>query len=203
MTASVHPQYQFLMGPMPYYPYLYVAATQYQQPPYQYQPQKSNQQPSPAQKNQNQQYNRDNKGQGRGHNNRNSFGNHPQIDKILVLYAEMVPYLIHVGDIVPKEIPAASPPFRLKHDPNASCAYHAGYIGRSTEDCWALKYKVQDLINQEILSFSEEKPNVKTNPLPNHGGSAVNAVIKEETTKSVLRANDVKTPLSVVLKRLE
>ncbi|XP_050920010.1 uncharacterized protein LOC127137604 [Lathyrus oleraceus] len=147
MTTSLHPQYQFLMAPMPYYPYLYVAAAQYQQPPCQYQPQKR--------------------------------------------------------DTVPKEIHVASPSFRPKHDPNASCAYHAGYIGHSTEDCWALKYKVQDLINQEILYFSEEKPNVKINPLPNHGGSAVNVVIEEETTESIPRADDVKTPLSVVLKRLE
>ncbi|XP_050918568.1 uncharacterized protein LOC127135999 [Lathyrus oleraceus] len=133
----------------------------------------------------------------------NNFGNRPQIDKILVSYVETVPYLIHVRAIVPKEIPAAFPPFRPKHDPNASCAYHVGYIRHSTEDCWTLKYKVQDLINKEILSFSEEKPNVKTNPLPNHGSSTVNVVIEEETTKSVLRAEDVRTPLSVVLKRLE
>ena len=59
------------------------------------------------------------------------------------------------------------------------------------------------MINQEIMSFSEEKPNVKTNPLPNHGGSAVNVVIKEETTESVLRVDNVKTPMSVMLKRLE
>ena len=44
---------------------------------------------------------------------------------------------------------------------------------------------------------------MKTNPLPNHGGSRVNDVVKEEAIESVLRAEDVKTPLSVVLKRLE
>lgn len=118
-------------------------------------------------------------------------------------YAELVPYLIHVGAIVPKEIHAASLPFHPKHDDNASCAYHAGYIGNSTEDCWTLKYKVQDLINQEILSFSEEKPNVKMNALPKHGGSTVNVVIEEEIAEYVLRADDVKTSLSVMLNSLE
>lgn len=59
------------------------------------------------------------------------------------------------------------------------------------------------MINQEIMTFSKEKTNVKMNPLPNHGGAAVNPVVKEETTESVLRAEDVKTPLSVVSKRLE
>ncbi|XP_050919706.1 uncharacterized protein LOC127137279 [Lathyrus oleraceus] len=62
---------------------------------------------------------------------------------------------------------------------------------------------MQDLINQEILFFSEEKPNMKTNPFPNHGGSAVNAIIEEETAEFVLPTDDVKTPSSVVLKRLE
>ncbi|XP_050919291.1 uncharacterized protein LOC127136815 [Lathyrus oleraceus] len=115
---------------------------------------------------------------------------------------ELVPYLIHVGDIILKEIPAATPPFHPKHDPNASCTYHVGFIGHSTEDCWALKYKIQDLISQDILTFSEEKSNVKTNPLSNHGGAAVNTVVEEETTESTLRAEEVKTPMSLVLHRL-
>ncbi|XP_050909269.1 uncharacterized protein LOC127123047 [Lathyrus oleraceus] len=140
VTTSVHPQYQFPMTPMPYYPYPYVAAAQYQQPPW---------------------------------------------------------------AIVPKELPTASPPFHRNHNLNASCAFHAGYIGHSTEDCWSLKKRIQELIDQEVLSFFEEKPNMKMNPLPNHGGSTVNTVIDEETIESVLRVDDVKTPLSVVLKRLE
>ncbi|XP_050896761.1 uncharacterized protein LOC127103553 [Lathyrus oleraceus] len=108
-----------------------------------------------------------------------------------------------MGDIVPKSILATTPPFHPKHDPKASCAYHAGFIGHSTEDCWELKYKIQDLINQDILTFSEENPNVKTNPFQNHGGASVNIVVEEETTESILRVEDVKTPMSVVLQRLE
>ncbi|XP_050919868.1 uncharacterized protein LOC127137454 [Lathyrus oleraceus] len=165
VTPSARPQYQFLMAPIPYYLYPYVAAAQYQQP--------------------------------------HSNTNHRKSDKILVPYAELVPYLFHVGAIIPKEIPAATHPFLPKHDPNASCAYHAGFIGNSTKDCWALKYKIQDLINQEIPAFSEEKPNVKTNPLPNHGGAAANAVVEEETNESILRDEEVKTLMSVMLQRLE
>lgn len=44
---------------------------------------------------------------------------------------------------------------------------------------------------------------MKTNPLPNHSGLAVNTIVEEEKTEYVLRAEDVKTPFSVVLKRLE
>ncbi|XP_050889234.1 uncharacterized protein LOC127094445 [Lathyrus oleraceus] len=203
VTTKAHLRYQFLMGLMPYYSYPYVTAAQYQQPPFQYQPQKGNQQSTPAQKNLNQQYNRDNRGQNRGQNNRGNFGNRPQLDKIPVPYAELVPYLIHVGAIVPRELPAASPPFNRSHNPNATCAFHAGYIGHSTEDCWALKKKIQELIDQDILSFPDEKPNVKTNPLPNHSGAAVNTMIEEETVESILRVEEVKTPMSVVLQRLK
>ncbi|XP_050920283.1 uncharacterized protein LOC127137919 [Lathyrus oleraceus] len=55
----------------------------------------------------------------------------------------------------------------------------------------------------DIFTFSEEKPNVKTNSLTKHGGSAVNVVVEEETIESILRAKDVKTPMSVMLQRLE
>ncbi|XP_050877108.1 uncharacterized protein LOC127080861 [Lathyrus oleraceus] len=107
------------------------------------------------------------------------------------------------GAIVPRELPTTSPPFNHSHNPNATHAFHAGYIGHSTEDCWALKKRIQELIDQEILSFSEENTNVKANPLPNHGGAAVNAVIEEENVESILRAEEVKTTMSVVLQRLE
>ncbi|XP_050876893.1 uncharacterized protein LOC127080623 [Lathyrus oleraceus] len=43
VMAKARPRYQFSMAPMPYYPYSYVAAAQYQQQPFQYQPQKVNQ----------------------------------------------------------------------------------------------------------------------------------------------------------------
>lgn len=112
-------------------------------------------------------------------------------------------YLIYVGAIVPREPTTASPPFNRNHNPNATCAFHTGYIGHSTEDCWALKKRIQELIDQEIMSLSEEKPIVKSNPLPNHGGAAVNAVIKEEATESILRAEEVKTLMSIDLQMLE
>ncbi|XP_050877159.1 uncharacterized protein LOC127080911 [Lathyrus oleraceus] len=196
IMAKARPRYRGLMAPMPYYPYQYVAAAQYQQPPFQYQPQKDNRQSTPAQRNPNQQYNR---AQNRG----NNFGNRPQFDKILVSYSELVPYLVHVGAVIPKEFPVATPPFRANHDPNASCVYHANFIGHSTENCWALKCKIQDLINQNILTFSEEKPNVKTNPLPNHSGVPVNAVIEEVNTEVILKVEEVKTLMFVVLQKIE
>lgn len=44
---------------------------------------------------------------------------------------------------------------------------------------------------------------MKTNPLLNHSGASVNIVIEEEATESILRAEEVKTLMSVMLQRLE
>ena len=95
------------------------------------------------------------------------------------------------------------PPYHYKHNPNASCAYHVGHVGHSTEDCWSLKNKIQDLIDRKILTFSEEKSNVKTNPLPNHDGPSVSVVIEEEPAEPVKWVDEVKTLFSVVLRKLE
>ncbi|KAI5384780.1 hypothetical protein KIW84_071685 [Lathyrus oleraceus] len=41
-----------------------------------------------------------------------------------------------------------------KHDPHATCGYHAGYVGNSTETCHVLKDIIQELIDQKMLSFT-------------------------------------------------
>ena len=46
------------------------------------------------------------------------------------------------------------------------------------------KYKVQHLINAGWLSFQEDGPNVKTNPLASHGGASVNAIEKDRPSGS-------------------
>lgn len=43
VMAKACPRYRVPTAPMTYYPYQYVAASQYQQPPFQYQPQRGNQ----------------------------------------------------------------------------------------------------------------------------------------------------------------
>lgn len=84
--------------------------------------------------------------------------------------------------IIPKAIPPTVFPFNTRYNPNMSYAFHAGCIGHSTEHCIVFKNKVQELIDQDILSFIEEKPNVKNNLLPNHGSLTVNSVLEEEET---------------------
>ena len=55
------------------------------------------------------------------------------------------------------------------YNPNARCAYHSDSPGHDTNDCWALKYKIQDMIDVGEIEFDPpETPNVITAPMPNH-----------------------------------
>lgn len=44
------------------------------------------------------------------------------------------------------------------------------------------KNMVQYLIDQNIISFTEEKPNVKVNHFPNHGNQTMNSIIEEDSS---------------------
>jgi len=67
-------------------------------------------------------------------------------------------------------------PFPKWYNPSATCTYHGGTLGHLVKQCIALKHKVQSLIEAEWLMFQEDGPNIKTNPFPNHGRAAVNAI---------------------------
>ncbi|KAH1193390.1 hypothetical protein GmHk_19G054445 [Glycine max] len=94
------------------------------------------------------------------------------------------------------------PPFPKWYDPNATCKYHGGVPGHSVEKCLALKYKVQHLMDAGWLTFQEDRPNVRTNPLANHGGGAVNAVESDRPHRSK-PLRDVTTPRRFIFKALQ
>ena len=55
------------------------------------------------------------------------------------------------------------------YHPNERCAYHSESSGHDTNNCWALKNKVQDMIDAKEIQFeAPETPNIITAPLPNH-----------------------------------
>ena len=47
------------------------------------------------------------------------------------------------------------PPFPRWYNAHTRCDYHAGNLDHSTENCTALKHKVQDLINDGKLKFED------------------------------------------------
>ncbi|XP_071921398.1 uncharacterized protein [Coffea arabica] len=87
-----------------------------------------------------------------------------------------------VGKIgtVPLKIYPRGPP--TGYDPHAICAYHSGSPGHTTGNCWALKHKIQDMIDSGDILLrrkGEQGPNVSKNPLPKHG-STVGVIIPDE-----------------------
>ena len=49
--------------------------------------------------------------------------------------------------------------------------------GPSTKDCWTLRRLFHMKLREETLEFTQEEPEVQRNPLPNHKGKGVVAVV--------------------------
>ena len=60
------------------------------------------------------------------------------------------------------------PPYPRWYDENAHCEFHLGAQGHSTEDCEALKYQVQALMEDGYLNFakSQRKRSINGNQFP-------------------------------------
>ncbi|KAL5133975.1 hypothetical protein HKD37_03G007230 [Glycine soja] len=120
---------------------------------------------------------------------------HPPRDEfspVPMAYSELWPSLLenHLVVAIPGKV--FQPPYPKWYNLNATCTYHSGAPGHNIDSCLPFKYKVQHLINAGWLSFQEEGPNVKTNPLASHGGDSVNAIEKDRPSGSK-RLEDVAT----------
>ena len=87
----------------------------------------------------------------------------------------------------------------LKYNLNAKCAYHFNSARHDTDQCWTLKCKIQDLIDNKTIEFDPPTTlNIITAPMPNHG-KGVNAI---EDTAFVSSVEDLTTPLTIVKENL-
>ncbi|XP_058784515.1 uncharacterized protein LOC131659326 [Vicia villosa] len=89
-----------------------------------------------------------------------------RIDPVPMPYAQLLPQLL-AGQLVQlREMGPPPSPLPLGYDANARCEFHSGAPGYTIEKCRALKYKVQDLLDDKIISFAPTGPNVQNNPMP-------------------------------------
>ncbi|XP_058765417.1 uncharacterized protein LOC131638901 [Vicia villosa] len=82
--------------------------------------------------------------------------------------------------------------YQRRSDPPRSPGHHA-------DNCWALKNKIQDMIDAGEIEFDPlETPNVITAPMPNHD-KAINTIMD---TVYVNDVRDLSTPLPVIKRKL-
>ncbi|XP_058758597.1 uncharacterized protein LOC131631842 [Vicia villosa] len=96
--------------------------------------------------------------------------------KINMPISQALQHLLKVNLITlrdpPKNVNTSSPSYR----PDATCAYHSNSPGHDADHCWALKNKIQDMIDAGEIEFDPpEIPNVITAPMPKHD-KAINVV---------------------------
>lgn len=71
-----------------------------------------------------------------------------------------------------------SPPIVLppEYDANAHCEFHSGAPGHTIENCKALKFKVQDLIDVKAIMLMPNGPNINNNHMAPHTGPLVSVI---------------------------
>ena len=74
-------------------------------------------------------------------------------------------------------------------------------MGHSVEQCVAFKNKVQSLIDARWHTFQEDSPNIRNNPLANHGSLSVNTM-GEGKSQELKQIGDVLTPKRFILEAL-
>jgi len=117
-------------------------------------------------------------------------------------YEDLLPSLIANQMVVISPEKIYQPLFPKWYDLDAACTYHGKTPGHAIEKCLALKYMVQHLIDVGWLTFQEDRPNVKTNPLTNHGGGVVN-VIESGRLRRSKPLKDMKTPRRFIYEALQ
>ena len=98
---------------------------------------------------------------------------------IPMTYAELLPDLLKNALVALCPAKVVQPPFPRYYDANAKCEYHSGEIGHSTENCRALRYKVQSLLDSGWLTFQERKASVEKNPSTVHANASTSANVDQ------------------------
>jgi hypothetical protein len=80
-------------------------------------------------------------------------------DPIPVSYSQLLPYLVHNRMVTPRALKPMTAPFPARYNSEAKCEIHEGAEGHTVDDCIAFKYKVQELMDQKLLTFKKGEPN--------------------------------------------
>jgi len=118
-----------------------------------------------------------------------------------VTYTELLSDLLCNALVAICPIKPLEPLYPKYFDVNATCDYHRGAIGHSTEKCLSFKHKVQALIDSGWLKFKENTSNIKVNPLSGHDNTSINA-IDLEGHNLVKNVSEIKSSRRFIFKGL-
>lgn len=76
------------------------------------------------------------------------------MDHVPMSYNRNLPLFLTNSLVQLEESKPPPTPLPMGYDANSRCVYHSGAPGNMTEDCRALKHKVQDLIDSKFISFT-------------------------------------------------
>ena len=129
----------------------------------------------------------------------------PLVEPIPVSYTELLSRLIQSQLVAHVPLIPIEPPYPRWYDANASCDYHYEIKSHSTKNCQALKNQVQAFKNIGYVNFGFNKAgglNVVRNPLPNHFGPKINAILEGTIEGRKTCVNGIITPMKVIYKEL-
>lgn len=114
-------------------------------------------------------------------------------------YYQVLQHLLQLKLVNMMGMPPSSERLPAGYNPNARCEFHFGAICHDVENCWDLKYKVQELLDSKAIQFTlENEPNVIQNPMPAHAGPMVNVVEDGVNLNLIMDVNLMSTPLLCV-----
>ena len=97
------------------------------------------------------------------HNINNSLDNRLQGQSLIqfpVKYAELLPDLLERNLVQTRPPPPVPKIYQARFRADLSCDFHQGALGHDVERCYALKNAVQDLVEDNLLTFPDLNPNV-------------------------------------------
>ena len=70
--------------------------------------------------------------------------------------AQLLQHMLKMELIMLRDPPRNPNTSALNYHPDAMCAYYSNSPGHDTNSCWALKNKIQDLIDKGVLEFTQD-----------------------------------------------
>ena len=84
-----------------------------------------------------------------------------KLTRINMTQSQVLPHLLRSNLVTLKEAPKNPNTTSPHYHPNSRCAYHSESPGHDTNNCWAIKKKIQDLIEAKEIEFDAlKKPNL-------------------------------------------